>query len=407
MTLTLEEKSTNRNNQVEKHRVVLGVETLLEEKSEVLKGARVGLICNQASVNHGFVHAADLLNESRAIDLRALFGPQHGIRGDVQDNMIETGHAIDRQTGLPVHSLYSETREPTEEMLRDLDVLVFDMQDVGCRIYTFVYTLANCMRAARKWGKKVIVCDRPNPINGIGVAGNILEEEFASFVGQFPLPTRHGMTVGELAQMFNDHFKLHCELEVVPMSGWQREYWHDETNAPWVLPSPNMPTVDSATVFPGTVHFEGTQVSEGRGTTRPFELIGAPYVEPEAYAERLNDLNLEGVYFRSCVFQPTFQKHGGVSCGGVQIHVLDRNRFEPVYAGIAMVKILREMYPGGFLWKEPPYEYVYDKNPFDVIAGTDSIRKAFEDGQTLDEIESSWREPLAQFKSIRERYLFY
>jgi uncharacterized protein YbbC (DUF1343 family) len=400
MTLTLERETMKKSVA----HVELGLERLLQEGS--VRG-RVGLICNQASVDHGYQHAADLLHQHSGIELRALFGPQHGIRGDVQDNMIETGHSVDRKTGLPVHSLYSETREPTDAMLDDVDVLVFDMQDVGCRIYTFVYTLANCMRAARKLGKRVIVCDRPNPINGVGVAGNILEPEFASFVGQFPLPTRHGMTVGELAQMFNDHFKIGCELEVIPMNGWKREFWHDDTDAPWVLPSPNMPTVDSATVFPGTVHFEGTQVSEGRGTTRPFELIGAPYIDPDAYAERLNDLGFDGVYFRSCVFQPTFQKHARVSCGGVQIHVLDRASFEPWSAGIAMVKLIHDMYGREFRWKEPPYEYVFDKNPFDVISGTAKIREAFEKGIELEVIIEETKAGVEQFKDLREPYLLY
>jgi uncharacterized protein YbbC (DUF1343 family) len=404
MTLTLEdEKSVSKSA---RHQVKLGLEKLLEGETKSATGVRLGLICNQASVDHGYVHAADLLHAHPGLDLKVLFGPQHGIRGDVQDNMIETGHAVDKKTGLPVFSLYSETREPTDEMLRDVDVLVFDMQDVGCRIYTFVYTLANCMRAASRLGKKVVVCDRPNPINGIGVAGNVLEPEFASFVGQFPVPTRHGMTVGELAQLFNKHFNIQCHLEVLTMDGWKREYWHDETDAPWVLPSPNMPTLDSATVFPGTVHFEGTQISEGRGTTRPFELIGAPYINPDAYAERLNDLRLAGVFFRSCVFQPTFQKHGGVSCGGVQIHVLNRDEFEPVYAGVAMAKMAYDMYPDEFRWKEPPYEYVFDKNPFDVISGTDKIRKAFESGEAIDTIVGETRD-LAEFRKIRGEHLLY
>ena len=391
----------------QRQHVEVGLERLLEDRYAALRGARVGLICNQASVDHSYQHAADLLHSHPQIELRALFGPQHGIRGDVQANMIETGHSLDRQTGLPVHSLYSETREPTDAMLQDVDVLVFDMQDVGCRIYTFVYTLANCMRAAHRLGKKVIVCDRPNPINGASVAGNILEPEYASFVGQFPLPTRHGMTVGELARMFNEHFKINCDLEVIPMEGWKREFWHDETDAPWVLPSPNMPTLDSATVFPGTVHFEGTQVSEGRGTTRPFELIGAPYIDPDAYADRLNALKLDGVFFRSCVFQPTFQKHGGVSCGGVQIHVLDRNSFEPWLAGIAMTKLIHDMYPDEFRWKQPPYEYVYDKNPFDVISGTAKIREAFAQGTALDVIAEATKQPLEEFKKLREQFLLY
>jgi uncharacterized protein YbbC (DUF1343 family) len=215
------------------------------------------------------------------------------------------------------------------------------------------------------------------------------------------------MTVGELARMFNEHFNIGCDLEVLPMNGWRREFWLDDTDAPWVLPSPNMPTLDSATVFPGTVHFEGTQVSEGRGTTRPFELIGAPYIDPDDYADRLNALNSPGVFFRSCAFQPTFQKHGGVTCGGVQIHVLDRDVFEPVFAGVAMVRVIFDMYPNEFRWKVPPYEYVYDKNPFDVIAGTNKIREAFEQGVELDAIADTWKQPLLEFKQLREPFLIY
>src|SRR6185436_2800281 len=274
--------------------VTLRLETLLEQRDGILGDARVGLICNQASVDHSLQHAADLLFANSKIRLTALFGPQHGIRGDVQDNMIETEHAVDRSTGLPIHSLYSETREPTEAMLQEVDLLLFDMQDVGCRIYTFAYTMANCMRAAQKYGKKVVVCDRPNPITGLGVEGNVLETAQASFVGQFPMPTRHGMTLAELARMFNEHFGIGCDLEVVPMKGWERDNWQDETDAPWVMPSPNIPTVDTAVVFPGTVHFEGTQISEGRGTTRPFELVGAPYIQPEDYAEKLTEVGFPG-----------------------------------------------------------------------------------------------------------------
>ncbi|MCA1602897.1 MAG: DUF1343 domain-containing protein [Acidobacteria bacterium] len=386
---------------------VLGLERLLEELFYLVRGARLGLICNQASVDHNFRHAADVFHEHPDVNLKALFGPQHGIRGDVQDNMIETEHSVDQVTGIPVHSLYSETREPTETMLRDVDVLVFDMQDVGCRIYTFAYTMANCMRAAKAFNKRVLVCDRPNPINGKDVAGNVLEPGQASFVGQFPIPTRHGMTLGELALMFNDHFGIGCELEVVKMKGWRRESWHDETDAPWVMPSPNIPTLETATVFPGTVHFEGTQISEGRGTTRPFELVGAPYIVPHEYAAELNRLSMPGVYFRSCVFRPTFQKHAGTGCGGVQIHVLDRNRFEPVTVGVAMVKVAYDMYTKSFRWKEPPYEYVYDRNPFDVIAGTTKLREAIEQGSTREAIVDSWQHSLTEFMKVRERYLLY
>lgn len=387
--------------------LTLGLERLLRECTSHLKGARIGLICNQSSVDHQLRHAADLLHEQRGLNLTALFGPQHGIRGDVQDNMIETAHAIDSVTGLTIYSLYSETREPTEEMLKEVDALVFDMQDVGCRIYTFVYTLANCMRAAKKFGKRVIVCDRPNPINGVSVAGTVLEPEFASFVGQFPIPTRHGMTVGELALMFKEHFGIDCELEIVKMEGWSRDQWLDQTDAPWVLPSPNMPTLTTATVFPGTVHLEGTQMSEGRGTTRPFELVGAPYIEAAEYARRLNGIGFGGVYFRACGFQPTFQKHAQQTCGGVQIHVTERGLFEPFIVGVAIVKLAWELYGEHFKWKEPPYEYVYDKNPFDVIAGTDKLRAAIERSASLESIGDSWLEALNAFGRERERFLLY
>ncbi len=390
-----------------KRKVVLGLESLCESRGDLIKGSRVGLVCNQASVDHRLNHSADILRGTEGVNLTALFGPQHGIRGDLQDNMVETPHTTDKETGLPVYSLYSETREPTEEMLRDVDVLVCDLQDIGCRIYTFIYTIANCMRVARRLGKRVVVCDRPNPIGGVAVEGNVLENGFESFVGQYSLPTRHGMTAGELARMFNEHWEIGCELEVVPLEGWSRELWFDETDAPWVLPSPNIPTLDSATVFPGTVHLEGTQMSEGRGTTRPFELIGAPYIEAAEFARSLEALDLPGVKFRATNFQPTFQKHAGVTCGGVQIHVQDREVFKPVLTGVAITKTCFDSYGDSFRWKEPPYEYVFDKNPFDVISGTDRMRKAFEGGDSLQEIEQSWQGNLENFLGERERFLIY
>lgn len=385
----------------------LGIERLLTEQVDLLRGSRVGLVCNQASVDHGFRHAADLFHEHPEINFTTLFGPQHGIRGDVQDNMIETAHAADRKTGLPIYSLYSETREPSEAMLEDVEIIVVDLQDVGTRIYTFVYTMANCMRAARKLGKRVIVCDRPNPINGLQLEGVVLDPQFASFVGQYPIATRHGMTICELARLFNEAFGIGCELTCVTMSGWSRDLWYDQTDAPWVLPSPNMPTLDSATVFPGTVHLEGTQMSEGRGTTRPFELVGAPYVDADQFADALLKLDLPGVFFRSCVFMPTFQKHGGTACGGVQIHVTNRADFLPAIAGIAVVKTAFDLYGDEFKWKQPPYEYEYEKNPFDVIAGTSRIREAIERGDSLQSVQQSWQAPLAEFAKLRERFLLY
>lgn len=391
----------------QQNKIKLGLEKLLTDKISILKSQRVGLICNQASVNRQFRHAADLFFESELIDLRALFGPQHGIRGDVQDNMIETAHTIDETTQLPVYSLYSETRKPTESMLSDVDALVFDLQDVGCRVYTFIYTMANAMRACAETGKKFIVCDRPNPINGIKVEGNVLEKGKESFVGQYPIPMRHGVTVGEMAKLFNEEFAINCDLEVVKMDGWKREYYFDDTDASWVMPSPNMPTVDTSVVFPGTVFFEGTQISEARGTTRPFEMVGAPFINANELEKALSSLGLSGVTFRAVNFLPTFQKHAGKVCKGVFLHVTDKDDFEPVITGLAILKTIYELYPEDFKWKEPPYEYEFTRNPFDVIAGTDNLRSYIEKGNSLEEIKDSWEYELTKFKNVRRKYLMY
>src|ERR1035437_3801068 len=385
----------------------LGVERLLTDRLDMVHGQRIGLVCNQASVLPDLRHVADVFEEHARIELTALFWPQHGIGGVVQDNMIETPHTVDERTGKPVYSLYSETREPTEEMLSDVDTIVFDMQDVGCRIYTFIYSMANCMRAAAKFGKRVIVCDRPNPIGGVAVEGNVTETDFTSFVGQFEIPTRHGMTTGELAKMFNEHFGIGCELEIVTMEGWERDFYFERTGLPWVLPSPNIPTVDTAVVFPATVHIEGTELSEGRGTTKVFDINGAPFIAPYVWADELSKFGFAGVAFRPCYFQPTFQKWAGQTCGGVQIHVTDREAFKPVILGIAMVKTAYDLYPDKFQWKQLAYEYVFDKNPFDVVCGTDKIRNAIEGHVSLGEIEDSWASDLKEFIELRSSYLLY
>lgn len=388
-------------------RTRIGIERLLTDKLGSLKGQRIGLVCNQASVLPDLTHAADVFFEHPSIDLRTLFGPQHGIRGDVQYNMIETPHAADERTGIMVYSLYSETREPTEKMLSDVDTIVVDLQDVGCRIYTFVYTMANCMRAAKKYGKRVVVCDRPNPINGREIEGNITEHEFKSFVGQFELPTRHGMTIGELAKMFNEHFGIGCELEVIEMQGWNRNMWFEETGLPFVLPSPNIPTVDTCVVFPATVHLEGTELSEGRGTTKPFELNGAPFIDPKKWVVALDTYEFPGVAFREAYFRPTFCEFAGETCGGLQMHVFNRDIFRPVIVGVAMVKTVYDMYPEQFQWRQNAYEYVFDQNPMDVVCGTDKIRKAIEAGSPLKEIEDSWADGLNKFQKDREPFLLY
>jgi uncharacterized protein YbbC (DUF1343 family) len=398
---------SNSENSASSSRTRLGIEVLLDEQIDLIRGRRVALVCNQASVLPSFRHVADVFAEEDRFKLTTLFGPQHGIRGDVQDNMIETEHAVDSRTGIPIYSLYSETREPTENMLEHVDIIVFDMQDVGCRIYTFAYTMANCMRAAKKFGKRVVVCDRPNPITGVGVEGNVTEKDFTSFVGQFEIPTRHGMTLGELARLFNEHFGIGCELEIVKMDGWRREMWFEETRLPWILPSPNIPTVDTCVVFPATVYIEGTELSEGRGTTKVFEINGAPFIDAYKWAAELRKFDFPGVAFRECYFQPTFQKWARQTCGGVQIHVTDRDSFTPVIVGVAMIKTAYDMYSDKFEWKRDAYEYEFGKNPFDVVSGTDKLRKAIEAGESLNDIRAAWEPRLTEFVKIRSEFLLY
>jgi uncharacterized protein YbbC (DUF1343 family) len=385
--------------------VRLGSDVLLG--THHLRGARVGIVCNHASVDHAFRHVVDRLIEEPGVELAAIFGPQHGFRSDVQDNMIETPHRDDPARRVPVYSLYSDTREPTADMLRGLDVLVIDLQDIGARIYTFIYTMANCLRAAARHGVPVIVCDRPNPIGGRRVEGAALVAGFESFVGQFPIPMRHGMTIAELARLFNDHFSIGATLEIVPMERWRRFMYWDQTRLPWVMPSPNMPTLDTAIVFPGTVLFEGLTLSEGRGTTRPFELVGAPGIDADRFAEAMNELDLPGVYFRPAVFQPTFQKHAQQTCGGCQIHVLQRDDFRPVLTGVALIHMFRRFDPNRFAWRPPPYEYEHHKTPIDILAGSDVLRRQIESDTPLQAIAASWIGDEAEFDRIRRPYLLY
>lgn len=389
--------------------VISGLDRLLDEPEpgRTLKGKRVGLVCNPASVDRRLRHAVDRFSHSRDATLSAIFGPQHGFRSDLQDNMIESPHAEDRRRRVPIYSLYSETREPTREMLDGVDVLVVDLQDVGTRIYTFVYTMANCLRAGARHGVPVIVCDRPNPVGGLAMEGAVLDPAYTSFVGQFPIPMRHGLTIGELARLFNEEFRIGASLEVVTMGGWSRSQYFDQTGLPWVMPSPNIPTLDSAIVYPGTVLFEGTVFSEGRGTTRPFEIIGAPWIDGDRFANAMNARGLAGVHFRPVFFEPTFQKHARQTCGGCQVHVLDRDAFEPVRTAVAMIDEFRRQDTARFGWKEPPYEYEHEKTPIDIMWGSDRLRIAIEAGATADEIADGWRVEVAAFGELRRPYLLY
>jgi uncharacterized protein YbbC (DUF1343 family) len=388
-------------------RVSTGIENLLRDRPSFAAGLRVGTVVHPASVLPDLQHTADALAGEKWLKLVSLFGPQHGARGEKQDNMVESEFYRDPDTGLPVHSLYGATRRPTEEMLADIDVLVYDLQDVGTRVYTFINTMAYCMEACAQYGKRMLVLDRPNPINGFQVEGNRLQTEFSSFVGLYPIPMRHGMTVGELAMFFNSEFGIGCDLAVAPMEGWERAMWHDQTGLPWVQPSPNIPTLSSATVYPGMVLLEGTKMSEGRGTTRPFEFIGAPYIKARSYAEYLNSLGLAGVYFRPAYFEPVFQKWAGVMCGGVQVHVTDRNVFEPYLTGISVIAAARKLYPDSFAWRKPPYEYECEKMPIDLLCGSHEIPQLIESGVEPEAICQAWAGDVRNFLGRREAYLLY
>jgi uncharacterized protein YbbC (DUF1343 family) len=387
--------------------VGLGIDRLLEADRSLVAGRRVGIVCNPASVDGAFRHTADRLVADPDVVVSALFGPQHGFRSDLQDNMIETPHARDARRKVPVYSLYSETREPGADMLRDIDVLVIDLQDVGTRVYTYVYTMANCMRAAARHGVRVVVCDRPNPIGGEDVEGSLLDPAYASFVGQFPIPLRHGMTIGELARLFNEAFGIGASLDVVPLDGWRRSMYHDGTGVPWIIPSPNLPTLDSAIVYPGAVLFEGTRLSEGRGTTRPFELIGAPWIDGDRLADAMNARGLPGVHFRPAFFEPTFQKHVAQTCGGCQLHVLDRRSFRPVRTAVELIAEFRRQDPARFAWREPPYEYEHDKQPIDILYGSPRLRTIIDADGDVAALVASWKADEDAFRRTREKFLLY
>lgn len=388
----------------------LGTDVLFDR--ELLKGRTVGIVCNPASIDAKFQHVIERA-EAAGVTVGAIFGPQHGLKSDLQENMIETPHGTacvgtKTQRRVPVYSLYSETREPSAEMLRGLDAIVIDLQDVGTRIYTYIYTMAHCLRASAKHGIPVIVCDRPNPIDGVTVEGPVLEHGYESFVGQYPIPMRHGCTIGELAGLFNQHFGIGGKLEVVKMIGWDRAKYFDEMGMPWVLPSPNVPTLDAAITYPGTVLFEGTNISEGRGTTKPFELLGAPWVtDTDAFADSLNRQNIAGAHFRAHSFEPVFHKGAGSTCGGVQMHITDRRKLAAVEAGVIVIDAFRRANPGMFAWREPPYEYEYVKPPIDILFGSDRLRVALDAGVTPRALAAEWREPVAAFTKVREPFLLY
>jgi uncharacterized protein YbbC (DUF1343 family) len=384
-----------------------GLDCLLADPPRWMKGLRLGLLCNPASVDCRLRHARHLINERFPDALRALFSPQHGFFAEKQDNMIESADLIDPSLGIPVFSLYSRTRVPSREMFADIDVLLVDLQDAGTRVYTFIYTLSYCMETARSCGARVLVLDRPNPVGGEAVEGNLLRPTCASFVGRFPLPMRHGLTIAELARLFNTRFQIGCELDVVPMSGWKRSMIFADTGLPWVAPSPNLPTPASALVYPGQVLWEGTNVSEGRGTTQPFELFGAPFFDVGQIAAAFPADSLPGVILRPAVFEPTSSKWQDSACRGFQIHVTEPRRFAPYATTLRLLQASLRHHPTEFAWRPPPYEYEFEKLPIDLLIGDPIVRQRIEQMEPVEHIERSWRRELVEFEEMSRECRLY
>ncbi|WP_307439886.1 DUF1343 domain-containing protein [Bacillus sp. V2I10] len=391
-------KDVAAHKEKKKNKVTPGVEVLLDDQKELLKGKKVGLITNPTGIDSELNSIVDLLHNDPDIELTALFGPEHGVRGDAQAGSYVEFY-IDEKTGLPVYSLYGQTKKPTPEMLENVEVLLFDILDVGTRYYTYIYTMAYAMEAAKENNIPIVVLDRPNPQGGLSVDGPVLEPEVASFVGLYPIPTKHGMTIGELANFFNEEFEIGADLTVVKMKGWKRSMNYDDTGLPFVLPSPNMPTVSTTFVYPATGLIEGTNLSEGRGTTKPFDLIGAPYINSTDLAAELNSLSLSGVKFRAASFTPTFSKHAGKLSHGVEIYVTDREEFDAIPTGLHIIKTIHDMYPNDFQF--------LSNNFFDKLIGNDWVRPMILEGATVTDIMNQYQKEQDDFKEVREEYLIY
>lgn len=383
-------------------RVKTGLEVLITEKLDLVMGQRIGLITNHSAVMPDLTHATDALI-SAGVNLTALFSPEHGIRGQIADGA-QIPSSIEPKTGLTVHSLHGETRKPTAAMLECVDILLFDIQDVGARFYTFLYTMALSMQACGELGKRLIVLDRPNPIGGTALEGPVLDPQFSSFVGMYPIPIRYGLTIGEIARLFGIEFRVNPEVDVVSMHGWDRSMDYDATGLIWVPPSPGIPTLDTAFAYPGTCLLEGTNVSEGRGTTIPFQVFGAPWIDSNALTHELNSADLPGVRFRPVSFIPTSSKYKDEACEGTQIHILNRKEFRPVLTGVKILEVIHQLWHDSFQFRAPEAD---GRHFFDLLAGTETLRTALLAGKTAEDITSTWTDQLERYESIRTNYLFY
>jgi uncharacterized protein YbbC (DUF1343 family) len=387
--------------------VQTGLEKVLESPPKWISNSRLGLLCNPAAVDRGLNHARLRINDRFPGKLTALYSPQHGFFAEKQDNMVESDDMTDPVLRIPVYSLYGKTRIPTKEMLDSIDVLIVDLQDVGTRVYTFMYTLSFCLEAAKNYHKKVLVLDRPNPITGLAVEGNCLNPAYRSFVGRYPLPMRPGLTMGELAGLFNEHFKIGCDLEVIPMNGWQRSMFFQQTGLPWIPPSPNLPSPLSALVYPGQVLWEGTNVSEGRGTTQPFELFGAPFLDPTKILAALDIESMPGITLRPVAFEPTASKWQGQLCRGFQLHITDPDAYRPYDASLRLLQAVIKQHKKEFEWKPPPYEYETRRLPIDLIIGDGGIRNQIESLEPIEKISESWKPGLDEFLKISRKFHLY
>ncbi|HQJ74760.1 MAG TPA: DUF1343 domain-containing protein [Bacteroidota bacterium] len=410
--LSLFSQVTNNKN----IKVKLGIEEFIENHLDLIKGKNIGIITNHTGKLPDGRHIVDILNGNKDFKIKALFGPEHGIRGDAPDGK-SLSHTTDEKTGIPVYSLYGTgNNKPTKEMLKDIDVLIYDIQDIGARFYTFQSTLFLCMEAAAEEKIKFIVLDRPNPITGIRIEGAVLDDSLKSFVGLHKIPVVHGLTIGELAKLVNEEGWLNngvkADLIVIKMKGWKRNMWYDDTGLPWVKPSPNMMNMNTAIVYPGLCFIEGTNVSEGRGTSNPFEIIGAPFIDKDQFAKTLNSYKLKGVEFEPIKFTPTDilrvtvdPKYDSIECNGIFIHIKDRNKFEPIKTGLYILYTLKKLYSKDFKWRSPSRST--SKYFIDLLAGTKDVRLLIDEGKKPEEIMKRWEKDLQKYNKIRKKYLLY
>jgi uncharacterized protein YbbC (DUF1343 family) len=387
--------------------VQTGLERLINDPSPWVGKQRLGLLSNPASVDRRFRHARLLIERRFPGQLKALYAPQHGFFAEKQDNMVESGDMLDPLLKLPVYSLYGQTRIPTAEMFDPIDMLIVDLQDVGTRVYTYIYTISYCLETVKQAAKKILILDRPNPIGGRQLEGNVVAADCTSFVGRYPIPMRHGLTIGELSNLINDHFRINCDLQVLSMHHWNRSMYFKDTGLPWVAPSPNLPTPDSAVVYPGQVLWEGTNVSEGRGTTQPFEIFGAPFFDTEKILSSFGNEKIAGAVLRPTVFEPTSNKWQGIRCNGFQIHVTRPYEFNPYATGLNLLQAVIFHHKNQFQWKLPPYEYEFTRLPIDLIIGDQSIRPALENFDPIDKIAAAWQPALDEFEKISRSYHLY